>query len=94
MFLSLRWQKDIHPSDELNTAKILVFPNYTKSFLEKELIENNKINNVMLKSAYEHFDDNVFILHNELINGLSMDIYLERYNELVENRDEDIKRYT
>ncbi len=55
---------------------------------------NNKINNVMLKSAYEHFDDNVFILHNELINGLSMDIYLERYNELVENRDEDIKRYT
>ena len=36
LFLSLRWQKDIHPSDELNTAKIMVFPNYTKSFLEKD----------------------------------------------------------
>lgn len=49
-------------------------------------------NSVGLQVAYESFDELVAQLHRELEEGLSVRIYLERYQELEESRRDDVER--
>lgn len=50
------------------------------------------VSTVQLQEAYESFDSNVEILQMELINGLPVSIYLEKYHELLNLRTTDVAR--
>lgn len=50
------------------------------------------VSTVQLQEAYESFDSNVDILHMELMAGLPVSIYLEKYQELLNLRTTDVAR--
>lgn len=53
---------------------------------------NAIVSTVNLQKAYESFDENILLLQNELRNGLPVEKYLERYDQLIELRLVDIAR--
>ncbi len=50
------------------------------------------VSTIRLQEAYESFDSNVEILQMELMNGLAVQIYLEKYQELLNLRTTDVTR--
>jgi|APLak6261663543_1056040.scaffolds.fasta_scaffold01299_4 integrase len=61
----------------------------------KELTNFDKVvNSVALQMAFDSFDDCVKVLQKELEEGMAISQFIEKYEELVALRSEDIERFT